>query len=382
MTTKRDYYEVLGLGRDATTEDIRKAYRRLALQYHPDRNKEADASSRFKEVNEAYQVLSDPDRRSAYDRFGHAGVGAGQPGAGPGGFNGFEGFGGFGDIFDAFFGGSTRQGPRPGRDLELRTTISFEEAAFGVEKEVTVERLETCERCHGRRAEPGTEVETCSTCGGSGQVRRVQRNIFGQFTQVTTCSTCHGSGRTVRVACTECRGRGSKVQERRIQVSIPAGIENGTRVLLRGEGEVGEPGAPSGDLYVVVQVQRHKFFRRSKNDLLLGYEVNIAQAALGDAVQVPTLKGLHELKIPPGTQSGRIFRIRGEGLPDVSTGRRGDELVTVTVATPTNLSERQRELLRELGDTLSTNGHAPEDGHRSANGWFGRIKDAISGEHD
>lgn len=376
MATKRDYYDILGLSRDATTEDVRRAYRQHALKYHPDRNKSQDAADKFKEINEAYQILTDPERRRAYDQFGHAGVEAGAS-AGQG-FSGFEGFGGFGDIFDAFFGGGTRRGPRPGRDIEVETGISFEEAAFGAEQRVTLERVETCSRCDGNRAEPGTDVERCSTCGGSGEVRRVQRNIFGQFTQVTSCTSCSGTGRTVRTPCSECRGRGRAPRKRNISVTIPAGIDDATRILLRGEGEAGEPGAPPGDLYVLVRVRPHEVFKRDGNNLLVEYEVNMAQAALGDTVDVPTLGGTRELKIPAGTQSGSVFRLRGEGIADVSSGRRGDELVRVNVVIPTKLTDQQRRLLKELKGTLAEGAGPSADGHHSGNGWFDKIKDVIS----
>lgn len=378
MTTKRDYYEILGVSRDASDEDLKKAYRQRALKYHPDRNKSPDAVQRFKEVNEAYQILSDAQRRQAYNQFGHVGVKNGFEGQG---FSGFEGFGGFGDIFDAFFGGfsGARARPRPGRDLEYETTVTFEEAAFGTEKHFTIDRVEVCTRCDGSQAEPGTEVGRCATCGGRGEVKRVQSNIFGQFTQVTKCSTCSGSGRSIKSPCGECRGRGRIRQQRSVAVTIPPGVDEGNRVRIRGEGEPGEPGAPNGDLYVYVNVRPHEFFKRSGNDVLLDLEINVAQAALGVTIEIPTLNGRRDLKIPAGTQSGRIFRVRGEGLPDVSTRRRGDELITVIVATPKKLTRRERELFQELGEELEQSNGAHADG-RSGKGWFGRIKDDITGD--
>ena len=370
MTTKSDYYEVLGVPRNASSEDIKKAFRQQALKYHPDRNDEPDASEKFKEAAEAYQILSDAEQRAAYDRFGHAGV---KNGAGAQGFSGFEGFGGFGDIFDAFFGGATRSGRRAGHDLEFEVTVSFEKAAFGTEERIKLNRVEVCDRCSGSKAEPGTEVERCSTCGGSGQVRRVQRNIFGQFQQVTTCSTCRGDGRIAKSACKQCRGAGRHRRERTIAVNIPPGVDNGTRIRIRDEGEAGEPGARSGDLYVYISVEEHDYFRRSGNDLVVGVEINMAQAALGDSIEIPTLQGTRELKIPAGTQSGRVFRVRGEGIADVQSGRRGDELVEIIVATPTKLSSRQKELLAELQVSLGEDGDGKD-------GIFGKIKDRISGE--
>ena len=370
MSAKRDYYEVLELPRSATPEDIKKAFRRLALRYHPDRNKSEDAGERFKEINEAYQVLSDPERRAAYDRFGHAGV---QGDAGRG-FQGFEGFGGLGDIFDAFFGGQARRGPRRGRDLEYRTIVSFAEAAFGIEKELKLDRLEVCDQCRGNRAEPGTDLEHCPTCRGSGQVRRIQRTVFGQFAQTTTCSTCSGEGHLVRTPCTKCGGTGVLRQERRLAVEIPAGIEDGSRIRLREEGEPGERGGPLGDMYVYVGVRPHELFRRQGNDVLLDMELNIAEAALGTAVEVPTLDGARPLKIPPGTQTGQTFKVKGSGIPFLRGGRRrGDELVTVQVVTPTKVSDRQRALLEELAGTLGRDGASDATRGDRKGGLFGRI---------
>jgi len=377
MNAKRDYYEVLELPRSATPEDIKKAFRKLALQYHPDRNRNEDAGERFKEINEAYQVLSDSQRRAAYDRFGHAGV---QGDAGRG-FQGFEGFGGLGDIFDAFFGGQTRRGPRQGRDLEYRTTVSFAKAAFGTEKELKLNRLEVCDRCRGSRAEPGTDPEPCPTCRGSGQVRRVQRTVFGQFAQTTTCSTCGGEGHVVRTPCARCGGTGALRQERRLAVEIPAGIEDGSRIRLRNEGEPGELGGPMGDLYVYVSVRPHELFRRQGNDVLLDVELNIAEAALGTSLDVPTLDGTRPLKIPSGTQTGQTFKIKGSGIPFLRSGRRrGDELVTVRVATPTKISDRQRVLLEELADTLGLDGASAAARGDGKGGLFGRIFAGDKGE--
>ena len=371
MTTKRDYYEVLELPRNATPEDVKKAFRKLALQFHPDRNRHDDAAERFKEINEAYQVLSDPQRKTAYDRFGHAGVN-GDPGRG---FQGFEGFGGLGDIFDAFFGGQSRRGPARGRDLEYRTTISFEEAAFGTEKELTLDRREVCDHCRGNRAEPGTDPETCATCRGSGQVRRVQRTVFGQFAQTGTCSTCGGEGHLVRTPCSRCGGSGVLRRERTLAVEVPAGIEDGSRLRLRNEGEPGQLGGPLGDLYVYVGVTPHELFRRHDNDVLLDVELNIAEASLGTSIDVPTLDGVHSLRIPAGTQTGETFKIKGSGIPFLRSGRRGDELITVRVATPGKLTGRQRELLEELAEAFGRDGV----GGSRKTGLFGRI---FSGDGD
>lgn len=374
MTTKTDYYESLRVARNATPEDIKKAYRKLAFQYHPDRNSDAGAADLFKEINEAYQVLSDPDRRASYDRFGHAGAN----GAAGRGFEGFEGFGGLGDIFESFFGGGSRtKGPARGRDLEYRTTISFMEAVFGAEKEFDINRVEPCSRCAGSRAEPGTAAARCATCNGSGQVRRVQRSIFGQFAQVTTCSTCQGEGTTVATPCTQCKGAGRERRRRKISVNIPPGVDTGSRIRLRSEGEPGDPGAASGDLYIHVEVEPHEIFERDGDDVLVNLELNVARAALGATAQVPTVDGLRELKIPAGTQSGQAFRMRNLGVPHLgSSGRRGDQIVIVNVAVPRKLDDRQRELLEELaatmGDDVSLGG--------AEDGWFGKFKDFISGD--
>ena len=370
MTTKRDYYETLGVPRGASAEEIKKAFRQQALKYHPDRNREPGASDRFKEVNEAYQILSDPERRTAYDRFGHAGVNGG----GARGFEGFGGFGGFGDIFDAFFGSASgRDGPRRGADLEQQVVVSFEEAAFGADKEMELARTEVCSRCSGGRAEPGTEVITCGTCRGSGQVRRVQRMVFGQFQQVSTCSTCAGQGGYPVTACSRCSGRGVESRLRKLLIEVPAGIEDGTRMRIRGEGEQSSPGGEAGDLYVYVRVEPHSLFSRRGHDVLLEAEINVARAALGYRLMVPTLDGDAELNIPAGTQSGRTFRLRGLGIPHPGrSSRRGDELVTVYVTTPVNLNSRQKELLRELGATL--------EGDGQSGSLFDKIKGAFGGD--
>jgi molecular chaperone DnaJ len=372
MTQQRDLYEVLGVPRNASPEDLKKAFRQQALKYHPDRNKESDASDRFKEINAAYQVLSDPERRASYDRYGHAGIGNN---AGGRGFEDFQNFGGFGDIFDAFFGGSNRKGPARGNDLEFEATITFSEAAFGVEKEFDLDRQEACDNCGGNRAEPGTKPVTCATCGGSGEVRRVQRMVFGQFQQVAQCTTCSGTGQTVETPCSKCRGRGTERKRRKIAVNIPAGIDDGSRIVMRGQGERGAMNGPAGDLYVYVHVKAHDVFERHGNDVLAEVNINVAQAALGTVLSVPTLDGEHELKIPAGTQTGRVFRIRNVGITHMGrSNRRGDQLVAVKVVTPTELTDRQKQLLEELAGTLGTS----NVGHDDGGGLFDRIKDALS----
>ncbi|HLF28065.1 MAG TPA: molecular chaperone DnaJ [Anaerolineae bacterium] len=348
-TRKRDYYEVLGLGRDSSGDEIKKAYRRLARQFHPDVNKETGAESKFKEINEAYEVLSDERKRAAYDRFGHAGA--------EGGFStDFSGFGGFSEIFEEFFGGfgarTARRGPRRGADLRYDLTIEFTEAAFGVEQEIEIARHEPCAHCNGSGAEPGTTPVRCTTCNGSGEVRRVQQNILGSFVNVTTCPTCRGEGETIPIACVECRGSKYMRAARTLTVKIPPGVDSGTQIRLAGEGEPGEFGGPPGNLYVILEVKPHPYFRRKDDDVVLEVAVNIAQAALGDKVVIPTLDGEEALDIPAGTQPGKVFRLRGKGVPHLRRSGRGDQIVVIQVSIPANLTHEQKRLFAELAKTL------------------------------
>jgi molecular chaperone DnaJ len=350
MPTKRDYYEVLGIDRDATEEEIRRAFRKLAFKYHPDHNRDDKAGERFKEVNEAYEVLSDPDKRAAYDRFGHGGARGlfGQ------GFEGFD-FGGFGDIFDAFFGGAataTRQAPQRGADLSYGITITFEEAALGCKKEITISRTENCSLCQGVGSKPGSQPSRCPNCNGTGQVHRVHQGLFGRFTHTTTCPQCHGEGRIITEPCPQCRGTGREKRKPNISVNIPAGVDNGSQIRLRGEGEAGRRGGPAGDLYITLSVKEHEFFSRYNDDLLYELPINFAQAALGTEVEVPTLEGKSKLKIPAGSQTRQVFRLKGQGIPHLHGNGRGDQLVMLFVVTPDSLNEKQRQLLRELGDSL------------------------------
>ena len=370
----RNYYDILGVVRGIGEEDIRKAFRKKAMEFHPDRNKSADAEEKFKEINEAYQVLSDPNKRAQYDQFGKAGVSgngrADQP------FDGFDVFGGFGDIFDSFFGdGSHRRGRRaqPGTDLQHRVVLSFEESVFGVEREVELTRLEKCGVCSGAGNQPGTPVETCRTCKGNGQVRRAQRSVFGQFTQVITCTNCRGAGTIIKTPCSNCRGAGKERRSRKLAVSIPAGVESGMKVRLIGEGNTGDGG--SGDLYVYIDVREHQFFERDGTDLVYELPINIAEAALGVEKSIPTLDGEDaNLKLPQGTQSGAEFRLKGKGVPDLRSKRRGDLRVLVDVRVPGSLDNRQKELLRELAKSFnpSENGGDEED-----KGIFEKIKEAL-----
>ena len=360
-TAKRDYYDVLGVPRDASPEAVKKAFRKLAMQYHPDRNNKPGDEERFKEINEAYEVLSDQERRLAYDRFGHAG-------AQGFGFTGrpFEGFdmGGFGDIFDAFFGGAgarARREPRRGSDLRAGLTITFEEAAFGCEKEIEVTRNEACPRCAGQGNEPGSQLARCSTCNGSGEVRRVQKSFFGQFVNVVICQQCGGEGRIITEPCKECRGVGRQRQRRRLSVRIPAGVSDEAQMRLTGEGDAGLNGGPPGNIYVAIHVQPHELFQRQDSDIVYDLEVNIAQAALGAEMKVPTLDGPHSLRIPPGTQNGRVFVLRGKGVPHLRGQGRGDELVRVHVAVPTSLTAEQKRLLKDLAASLGNSGDGVDD---------------------
>ena len=356
----QDFYAVLGVARNAGDEEIRSAFRRKAMEYHPDRNKNPDAEEKFKEINEAYQVLSDSKKRGQYDRFGRAGVNGGGQGAGSP-FDGFEGFGGFGDIFDSFFGGASgrvgRQ-PRRGSDLQQQVSLSFEESIFGAQRDIEINRLELCGKCSGAGNEPGTSVNTCADCRGSGQVRRSQRSVFGQFTQVAPCNTCRGAGSVITSPCTNCRGAGRERRKRKIEVKIPGGVDSGIQVRINGEGDVGRDGGGSGNLYVAVDVQEHNLFQREGTDIIYTLPLNLAEATLGAEKVIPTVDGFdEELKLPQGTQPGTEFRIRNKGVPHLHSNRRGDLRVQVDVRVPTSLSSHQRELMEELA--LSFNGEGP-----------------------
>jgi molecular chaperone DnaJ len=348
--SKRDYYEVLGVSRNASDEDVKKAFRRLAKQYHPDANKDQGAEARFIEINEAYEVLSDSQKRAAYDRYGHAGLGNGAAGAG---FGDFAGFSTINDLFETFFAGATgtqrRGGTQRGADLRYDLTITFEEAVFGCQKEIELPRWETCPTCRGNGAQPGTSTTRCSACQGTGEIRRVQQSIFGQFVNVTMCERCHCEGRVITTPCEKCRGQGRVRNNRRVVVNIPAGVDDGINVRVTGEGEVSARGGTPGNLYVILTVKPHPFFKRSGNDIIYELPISFTQAALGDEVEVPTVDGkATTLKVPPGTQSGRSFRLKGMGVPVVHSSARGDQHVMVKVVTPTNLTPEQKRLLEEF----------------------------------
>ena len=358
MSTKRDYYDVLGVDKSADATAIKKAYRKLAMKYHPDKNPgDKEAEEKFKEINEAYEVLSDETKRRNYDQFGHEGVN-GQGFGGAGGFGG-QGFGGFddifGDIFGDMFGGGfsggsrpRRRGPERGADIKQRINISFEEAAFGKKVQVKINRSEECDQCHGSGAKPGTSKKTCPTCHGSGQVQSVQRTPFGNIASTRTCSTCNGEGEVIDSPCSKCHGKGSIRKTKTIEVDIPAGIDNGQMIKLGGQGELGTRGGPRGDLYIEVNVQSHPLFTRDGYDVYLEMPITFAQATLGDKIQVPTLDGKVEYEVPEGTQTGTVFRLKGKGIPKLKSNVRGDQYVKVTVEIPKKLNEKQKELVREF----------------------------------
>jgi molecular chaperone DnaJ len=370
LSSKRDYYEVLGVGRDVSEQELKQAYRRLAIKYHPDKNPgDKESEEQFKEIAEAYQVLSTPDLRARYDRFGHAGVSA-SAGAGAG-----QGFPGFEDIFDMFgfgdiFGqrGGRRGGPRRGSDLRYDIEITLEEAATGLKTKIRVPRLESCETCKGTGAAEGSEPTKCTTCAGAGQVRYQQ----GFFSVSRTCSTCRGSGKVIRNACRDCRGEGRIERDKMLEIKMPAGVDTGSRLRIAGEGEAGEMGAQRGDLYVIVHVKEHEFFERREANLYCSLPISFTQAALGAEIVVPTLDGEETLRIPEATQTGTMFRLKGRGMP-VLTGRgRGDLFVSATIVTPKSLSREQRHLLEEMAKLES------QDGQGQDRGIINKVKDIFS----
>ena len=372
MAIKRDYYEVLGVSKSATSEELKRAYRKLALQFHPDRNpNDPQAEARFKEINEAYEVLSDASKRQRYDTFGHAGT-QGMPGFDFGG-----GFAGMNDIFDAFFGGGmgtrTRGGPQRGQDLRLDLRISFEEAVFGTERELTIPRAEVCSSCRGSGAEPGSSAQSCPQCRGTGQIRRATQSIFGQIVNVAACPRCRGEGKVIEKPCRQCAGVGHRPGEKQVRVRIPAGVDSGSQIRLSGEGEPGPRGGEAGDLYIALHVKGHPVLQRNGTDVIYELPLSVVQAALGDSVEIPTVDGPQRLEIPPGTQYGRVFRLHGHGVPHLRSGRRGDQIIYVRVVIPTNLTPDQREALKSLGE-VSGKPHPVEKG------FFDRFKRAIGFE--
>jgi molecular chaperone DnaJ len=366
MPVKRDYYEVLEVPRNASAEELRRAYRRLAKQFHPDVNKDGDSEERFKEINEAYAVLSDDERRASYDRFGHTGV------------QGLPTDFGFADIFEEFFGFASggrrsRRAPRRGADLRYDLTLEFLEAVAGVERTVEFTRQEVCPACRGNGAEPGTTPVRCQTCQGSGEVRQVRQTFLGSMVNVATCPTCGGAGEIVATPCRTCGGRGQVRNSVQRVVPIPAGVDEGTQVRLAGEGEPGVNGGPHGNLYIVVHVRPHKFFRRRGDDVLLDVAVNVAQATLGARITVPTVEGDEPVQIPAGTQPGKVLRLKSKGVPHLQRGGRGDQLVVVSIEIPRSLNAEQRQLFEKLGATMG-NAATPQE-----RGFLDRLKELLGG---
>ena len=363
--TNRDYYEILGIPKNASAEDVKSAFRKLARQYHPDVSKESDAEEKFKEINEAYGVLSDPEKRRRYDQFGRAGLGemGGMPDYATMDFNdifeellGGFGFGGFGGRT------SSSRRPRRGRDLQIQVPLKFEEAVFGVEKTIELTRNEICSTCRGTGSAPGTSPQRCQTCGGRGEVRQARQTIFGSIMQSGPCPTCNGRGEVITTPCSTCRAQGQERKTVRKVVSIPAGVDSGTQIRLAGEGEPGVLGGPQGNLYLLISVQPHKFFKRRGNDVLLNLDINLAQAVLGAEIEVPTVDGKEKLKIPAGSQPGKVFQIRGRGVPYLRKTGRGDQLIVINVEIPTKLTKEQRELFEKLATTLGTTVKPQEKG--------------------
>lgn len=383
---RRDLYEVLGVERSASDEEIKKAYRKLVKKYHPDLNPgDKSAEAAMKEVNAAYEVLSDPEKKAKYDQFGHAGIdptyGAGQQ---SGGFGGFEGDIDLGDIFGSFFGGgfggggfggssqARRTGPQRGQDLAVNLELTFEEAAFGCEKTIAINRSEACPDCGGTGAKKGTSPETCPICHGTGQVRTTQRTAFGVFQSSGPCNNCHGTGKVIKEPCSTCGGSGQIRKKRKITVKIPAGIDNGQTIPLRGQGNAGKNGGPAGDIYVTVSVAPHRLFKRSGQDVMLEMPISFSQAALGAQLTVPTIDGKVQYTMPEGTQNGTVFRLRGSGIPKINGKGRGDEYVKVNIEVPRNLTKEQKEILRKFEDSVD------DEHYKDKKGFFAKVKEMFN----
>jgi molecular chaperone DnaJ len=389
MAEKRDYYEVLGVEKGADKKDIKKAYRKLAMKYHPDVSEDHESGEKFKEISEAYAVLSDTEKRQTYDQYGHAGMngfsqedifnnvnfddifrgfgfGGSQSGSRGGG-------GGFESIFDLFgFGGGSRNGPTQGEDVYYEMSITLEEAALGLDKDIEVQHKKICPNCQGSKAEPGTETRTCPECGGSGQVRQVSNTPLGQFATVRPCRTCRGEGNIIDTPCRECHGKGIIRDTNTIHIKIPPGVEDGSRLRVPGEGDVGTRGGPPGDLYVMISVKQHQLFKREGSDLIYNMPISFVQASLGDTVEAPTLTGAVDLKIPAGTQTGTSFRIRGEGMPHLRWNGKGNLYVRVKIITPKKLSPKQKELLTEFAEISGQEIYAEDKG------FFEKVKEVIN----
>lgn len=400
MAEKRDYYEVLGVDKNASDADIKKAFRKLARKYHPDVNPgDKEAEEKFKEINEAYDVLSNAEKRQQYDQFGHDAPNFG----GAGGFGGFSGgfsggsadFGDLGDIFNMFFGGAggsagaQANGPRQGADLRYDLTLSFKEAIFGCKKTITVDRWVTCPTCGGTGAKPGTSPETCSRCHGSGRIISMQQTPLGRMQTQTTCPDCGGTGKIIKEKCSDCGGTGRKRESKSLEVNIPAGVDNGTRLRMAREGEAGENGGPSGDLYIYIRVRQDDVFQRDDNDIYIEQHINMAQAALGDDIEVPTVDGRIKFTIPAGVQNGTRFRLKGKGVKSMRGYGKGDQYVTVIVETPKNLTDEQRALFEQLAESLDRyDGKKPEKEARRSEkkkedkGFFDKMKDLFTDDDD
>jgi molecular chaperone DnaJ len=374
--SKRDYYEVLGVSNSATKDELKKAYRKLSKQFHPDINKEPGADEKFKEVKEAYEVLSDDQKRSHYDQFGH--VDPNQGFGGGGDFGG--GFGGFEDIFNSFFGGGGGRrrdpnAPRQGADLQYTMTLKFEEAVFGKETDIEIPREEECDTCDGTGAKPGTKVNTCKHCHGSGQISVEQNTPFGRIVNRRVCHYCNGTGKEIKEKCTTCSGTGKVTRRNKIHVKIPAGVDDGQQLRVAGKGEAGINGGPAGDLYIVFHIRSHEFFERDGDDIYCEMPITFVQAAIGDEVEVPTLHGKVKLKVPAGTQTGTKFRLKGKGVPNVRGYGTGDQHVLVRIVTPTKLSEKQKQLLREFAEV---SGQSPIGEQEES--FFSKVKRAFKGD--
>ncbi|MGB7606026.1 MAG: molecular chaperone DnaJ [Lutisporaceae bacterium] len=377
MAIKRDYYEVLNINKGASEDEIKKAFRKLAKQHHPDVNQgNKESEAKFKEINEAYEVLGDKDKKAKYDQFGHAGVDPnGFGGGGAGGFGGFEG--GFGDIFDMFFNGGggsssrSKTGPRKGADLKYEIEISFKEAAFGIKREVNITRNEACSDCKGSGAKTGSAVETCKKCGGTGEVRYAQNTVFGRVVNVRPCEDCNGEGKIIKEPCSTCLGRGNVRKNRKITIDIPAGVDNGSVMPLRGEGEPGEKGGPKGDLYIYIRVKPHNLFKRDGVNIFCEIPISFVQAAMGAELLVTTLDGKEKFEIPDGTQTGTTFKLKGQGIPSLRSKVRGDLYFTVIVEIPKKLNDKQKEALKHYADAIGEE----ITGHGKT--FFDKVKDAF-----
>jgi len=377
MAAKRDYYEILGVQKGASDDEIKKAYRKLSKKYHPDINKEADADQKFKEVSEAYEILSDAQKRAAYDQYGHAGTDPNFGGGGFGGFSGAGGFGGFEDIFESFFGGGGGRrmdpnAPRQGEDLQYTINLSFEEAIFGVEREVSYNREATCRTCSGSGAKPGTSPVTCGRCHGHGVINVDTQTPLGMMRRQVTCDVCHGTGQEIKEPCQTCHGTGHEKQSHKVSVKIPAGVETGQQIRLAGQGEAGFNGGPYGDLFVVINVNPSDKFTRDGSTIYYTLNISFVQAALGDTVEVPTVHGNVEMVIPAGTQTGKTFRLKGKGAPRLRGGSQGDQLVTVKIVTPTKLNDAQKEALLAFAKASGDEKVAPQK-----KGFFNKVKDVL-----